>query len=203
MSLIAKPAFDLKPRERRRHERLKLTLAGRYMLSDHLEHPCSTIDISPVGIAVSGQQKGSIGEHVILYINQIGRLEGEIARNSDTWFAVKLQLTAAKSEQLREVLAWLVSHHARGAPDKRLHQRIIPFRRRAIMTTPDGRQHQAALINLSVLGAAVRVDEAPSIGTRVTIGRASARVIRHLAMGVAVEFDEPLPAGAFDLGGEV
>ncbi len=202
MSLIAKSSLDLKPRERRRHERLKLALPGRYMLSDHLEHPCSTIDISPVGIAVSGQQKGFIGEHVILYINQIGRLEGEIARNSDTWFAVKLQLTPSKSEQLRETLAWLVNHHALGAPDKRLHQRVIPFRRRAMLTTPDGRQYQAALINLSVRGAAVRVDAAPPIGTRVAIGRTSARVIRHLAMGVAVEFEQPLASGAFDLGGE-
>jgi hypothetical protein len=201
MALIAKQSLDLKPRERRRHERLKLTLSGRYMLSDHLEHPCSTIDISPVGIAISGQQKGLIGEHIILYINQIGRLEGVIARNSDTWFAVRLQLTPAKSEQLQGILAWLVSHHAQGAPDKRTHQRFAPFRRRATLTTADGREYQAALINLSSEGAAISVEAAPSIGSRVTIGRNSARVVRHLAMGIAVEFDQPLAAGAFDLDG--
>jgi hypothetical protein len=203
MALIAKQLFDLKPNERRRHERLKLTLPGRYMLSDHLEHPCSTIDVSPVGIAVSGQQKGLVGEHVILYINQIGRLEGAIARNADTWFAVKLQLTPAKSEQLTATLAWLVSHHTHGAPDKRLHQRVMPFRRRVTLTTPDGRQFQAALIDLSVRGGAVRVDMAPPIGTLIKIGRTSARVIRHLAMGVAVEFDKPLPTGDFDLYSEL
>jgi len=201
MGLIAKQALDVKPRERRRHERLKLALSGRYMLSDHLEHPCSTIDISPVGIAVSGQEKGFIGEHVILYINQIGRLEGVVARNADTWFAVRLQLTPAKSEQLAGVLAWLVSHHAQGAPDKRGHQRFAPFRRRAVLTTSDGRQYQAALINLSAQGAAVSVDAAPSIGSFVTIGRTPARVVRHLSMGIAVEFDAPLPAGAFDMDG--
>jgi hypothetical protein len=58
------------------------------------------------------------------------------------------------------------------------------------------------LINLSIVGAAVSVDAAPPIGTRVAIGRTPARVIRRLAMGVAVEFDEPLPAGVFDPGGE-
>ena len=201
MALIASQSLDLKPGERRRHQRLKLMLSGRYMLSDHREHPCSTIDISPVGIAISGQRKGSIGEHVILYINQIGRLEGVIARNADTWFAVKLQLTPSKSEQLKGILAWLVSHHTRGAPDQRAHQRFAPFRRRAILTTQDGRQYQAALINLSSLGAAMTVDAAPAIGSPVTIGRNSGRVVRHLAMGIAVEFDQPLPSGAFDMDG--
>ncbi|MGA2793447.1 MAG: PilZ domain-containing protein [Roseiarcus sp.] len=203
MALVATQLFDLKPKERRRHERLKLTLPGRYMLSDHHEHPCSTINVSPVGIAVSGQQKGLIGERIILYINQIGRLEGVIARNSDTWFAVKLQLSPSKCEQLKETLAWLVSHHTHGWPDKRLHQRVMPFRRQATLTTPDGRQYRAALIDLSIRGAALSVDAAPPIGSLVTIGRTSARVIRHFAMGIAVEFDEPLPAGAFDVDGQL
>jgi hypothetical protein len=191
--------FDTKLKERRRHERLKLTLPGRYMLSDHHEHPCWTINVSPVGIAVLGQQKGLIGERVVLYIEQIGRLEGMIARNLDTWFAVRLQLSPSKTEQLKEILAWLVSHHTRGVPDNRLHQRIKPFRRRATLTTPDGRQYQAALIDLSIHGAALNVDAAPPIGSSVIIGRTSARVVRHFATGIGVEFDEKLPADTFDV----
>ena len=89
---------------------MKLTLPGRYMLSDHREHSCWTINISLAGITVLEQQKGHIGERVVLNIEQIGRLEGTIARNFDAWFAVSLQLSPSKCEQLKEILTWLVNH---------------------------------------------------------------------------------------------
>jgi hypothetical protein len=152
-----------------------------------------------VGVAVLGQQKGLIGERVVMYIDQIGRLEGMIARNFDAWFAVKLQLSPSKCEQLKEILAWLVSHHTHGTPDSRLHPRIKPFRRRAPLVTPDGRQYQAALIDLSTHGAALSVDVAPPIRSSVIIGRTPARVVRHFTTGIAVEFDEKLPADTFDV----
>jgi hypothetical protein len=196
VNLAAPQYFDTKLKERRRHERLKLTLPGRYMFSDHHEHPCWTINFSPMGIAVLGQQKGLIGERIVLYIDQIGRLEGLIARNFDTWFAVRLQLSPSKCERL-EILAWLVSHHTRGVPDNRKHQRIKPFRRRMTLTTMDGRRYKATLIDLSILGAALDVDAAPPVGSPVTIGKTSARVVRHFATGIAVEFAEALPADTF------
>jgi hypothetical protein len=53
------------------------------------------------------------------------------------------------------------------------------------------------LIDLSMLGAALHVDAAPPIGSPVTIGKTSARVVRHFATGIALEFDEALPADTF------
>jgi hypothetical protein len=123
MDLVAKQSFDPTVKERRRHERLKLTLPGRYMLSDHHEHSCWTINVSPVGIAVLGQKKGLIGERVVLYIDQIGRLEGLIARNFDTWFAVKLELSPSKCEQLRLARQPPYAQHAR-QPSTSTHQAI-------------------------------------------------------------------------------
>jgi hypothetical protein len=187
MTLVARQSFGLKFQERRHHERLKLALPGRYMLGDHQEHPCWTINVSPVGIAAQGEKRGLIGERVVFYIDQIGRLEGIIARSFDTWFAAKLQLAPSKREQLKETLAWLIARHPQGVPDKRLRHRIKPFRRRATLTMPDGRQYPAALVDLSVQGAALNVGVSPPIGSSVTIGQ------------IAIEFDDELPANTFDV----
>jgi hypothetical protein len=52
--LAAPQPSDPRPLERRRFERAKLVLLGRYMLSDHTEHPCWTVNISRVGMALEG-----------------------------------------------------------------------------------------------------------------------------------------------------
>lgn len=197
MTLVATQLFGAKLRERRRYPRVELALPGRYMLSDHHEYPCSTINVSLGGIVVVGRERGFIGEHVVAYFNHIGRIEGMIARNFDSGFAVALQLRSPKSERLTQVIDWLVSHHTRGVPDDRVHERIEPFRRRAMLTTPDGREYRATLTDLSVFGAALTTDAAPPIGSSVTIGRTSARVVRHFATGIAVKFEDQLPADAF------
>jgi IS4 transposase len=48
---IAEPA----PLERRRHQRVKVRLAGRFMRSDRLEFDCESVDASPGGIAFSSE----------------------------------------------------------------------------------------------------------------------------------------------------
>jgi PilZ domain len=205
MTLTTPQMFDPKPKERRGHERVKIALPGRYMLSDHREHPCRTINVSPLGLAIQGQPRGLIGERVVLYIDQIGRLEGLIARNFEASFAVKLEITPAKSRKLAETLAWLVSHQADRIADNRQHPRIKPLRRGATLTTPDGTQYRATLVDLSIHGAAINVDTAPPIGSLVTIGQTSARVTRHFDKGIAVEFERQLSVAAFDadaIGGE-
>jgi hypothetical protein len=198
MMLAAPQASDPPRLERRRFERVKLALPGRYMLSDHTEHPCWTINISRIGAALEGQPSGLIGERIVLYIDHIGRLEGMIARTFKASFAVKFQMTPSKGEKLAETLAWLVSHQTDGVPDNRQHPRIKTLRRGATLTTPDGKQYRATLIDLSVQGAALNVDAAPPIGSLVTIGRTSARVARHFHKGIAVEFENQLPVAAFD-----
>jgi hypothetical protein len=197
VTLVATQLFDTKLKERRRYQRAELTLSGWYMLRNRHEYPCWTINMSPGGIAVLGLEKGLIGERVVAYFSQIGRIEGMIARNFDNCFAINMQLPTPKCERLTQVLAWLVSHHTRGEPNKRAHERIKPYRRRTALTTPDGRQYLAVLIDVSILGAALNVNAAPPISSPVIIGRTSARVVRHFATGIAVKFDGQLRADTF------
>ena len=180
--------------ERRRSDRIELTLPGRYMLSDRREYPCWTKDISPCGVAVLGLQKGLIGEPIIAHFDQLGRIEGAIARNFDSCFAIKMQLAPKKQENFAQTLGWLVLHRQGGSPDKRIHERVKPYYRRTTMIlTEDGNQYRSRLIDLSVLGAAFHVDAAPPIGSSVFLGKTPARVVRCYSTGIAVKFDQPLP----------
>lgn len=183
--------------ERRDCERVELTLPGRYMLSDRVEHPCWTLDLSPSGVACRGLGNGLLGERVVAYIDQIGRIEGMIARQFDKCFALRIHAIATKRQKLEQKIAWVIEHHLSGRSDNRRHERIGPFHRRTTLKTPDGREYLAALIDVSIPGASLNVDAAPPIGSPVTVGHTSARVVRRFKDGIAVVFDNQLSAQIF------
>ena len=64
--------------ERRRFQRVKVHILGRYMLQDRREFPCQVINMSPGGLALLAQGIGSVGERVVCYLDHIGRVEGKI-----------------------------------------------------------------------------------------------------------------------------
>src|SRR5271155_1733091 len=78
--------------ERRRHQRVKLRLPGQFMREDRQEFSCVTIDISPGGIAFSSENPGGVGEKIIAYLNQIGRVQGVVARHFYGGFAISMKL---------------------------------------------------------------------------------------------------------------
>jgi len=86
--------------ERRRHERAKIALGGRYMLTDRHEYDCQTVDISSSGVAVLGPIKGAIGERVVAYFDRIGRVEGMIVRHFGACFAVEMRASSLRRERL-------------------------------------------------------------------------------------------------------
>jgi hypothetical protein len=53
------------------------------------------------------------------------------------------------------------------------------------------------VIDLSISGAALKVDFQPPIGAHVTVGSTPAQVARHIDGGIAVEFLRPIPVDDF------
>ena len=64
--------------EKRRFQRVRVNLLGRYMLADRREFPCQVLDMSPGGMAIIGPVSGKAGERVVAYIDHVGRLEGTV-----------------------------------------------------------------------------------------------------------------------------
>ncbi len=196
MKLKLKPLQ--KSSERRRHQRVAIALLGRYMLEDKREFPCQTIDMSPGGVSVIASVRGKLGERVVAYIDQIGRVEGKIARHTERGFAIQLNLPYAKREKIANQLTWLVNRDALGMPEDRRHERIVPYRQHAILKIEGDREHVVRLIDVSVSGAAISTPAKPAIGTKVVLGQTPGHVIRIFEGGLAVSFDKMITAEHFD-----
>ena len=176
--------------ERRRHQRVRVSLLGRYMLADRREFPCQVTDMSPGGMALIAPVAGNPGERVIAYIDHLGRLEGKIARQFNNGFAMSIGATSRKRDKLAAQLTWLANRHILNLPEDRRHGRFTPRNPMARLILPNGTNLACRVIDLSQSGAAIAIarDLLPAVGTMVTVGKTQGRVVRHIEDGFAMEF---------------
>jgi PilZ domain len=175
---LKKPIILLHKEERRRFQRVKVNLLGRYMLADRREFPCQVVNMSPGGMA----------QRVIAYVDHVGRLEGIIARLIENGFAMTIGATTRKRDKLAAQLTWLANRHILNLPEDRRHGRITPRNPAARLILPNGVNVACRVIDISQSGAAIATDQRPDIGAPITIGKTTGRVVRHLEDGIAVEF---------------
>lgn len=185
---LKKPAILPLSEERRRFQRVKVSLLGRYMLNDRREFPCQVTDMSPGGISLIAPVTGAPGERVIAYVDHLGRLEGTIARTFQNGFALTISATPRKRDKLAAQLTWLANRGTLGLPEDRRHGRMVPRKSSARLVLPNGVNVAVRLIDLSLSGAAIASDQRPEAGAMVTIGTVTGRVVRHLEDGFAIEF---------------
>jgi hypothetical protein len=174
--------------ERRRHQRVKVNLLGRYMLPDRREFPCQVVNMSPGGMALIVPVTGQPGERIIAYVDHLGRLEGKIARLFENGFAMTISATARKRDKLAAQLTWLANRNILDLPEDRRHCRIVPRNPMGRLILPNGVNLTCRIIDVSESGAGIATDQRPPMGTLVTLGKVQGRVVRHLEEGFAVEF---------------
>jgi hypothetical protein len=184
--------------DRRVHQRVKISVMGRYMLPNRHEFPCQTIDMSPGGLALAAPAKGNIGDKVIVYLDTLGRVEGKIVRHLEDGFALSLNTSLAKRDKLGDQLTWIANRQTLGLPEDRRHERITPRNASTLMKLMDGREFRVRVIDISLSGVALKSDYQPPLLTKVTVGDTPGRVIRHFEGGVAIEFSRLLPAEDFN-----
>ena len=182
------PSLRALNQDRRRHQRVKVNLLGRYMLADRREFPCQVVNMSPGGMALIAPVGGVAGERVIAYVDHLGRLEGKIARLFQNGFAMTISATARKRDKLAAQLTWLANRHILGLPEDRRHGRIVPRNPVGRLIMPNGVNLTCRIIDVSESGAGIATDQRPPIGTLVTLGKVQGRVVRHLEDGFAIEF---------------
>ncbi len=187
---LAKPRILPLAEERRRHQRVKVNLLGRYMLADRQEYPCQVVNMSPGGMALIAPVIGQPGERVIAYVDHLGRLEGKISRLIENGFAMTIEATLRKRDKLAAQLTWLANRQILNLPEDRRHGRFVPKNPMARLILPNGTNVACRLIDLSQSGAAIKIapDLRPDVGSAVTVGKTQGRVVRHIEEGFAVEF---------------
>jgi PilZ domain-containing protein len=186
MSLAALPEVG----ERRRFQRVKVNLLGRFMLANKREYPCQVLNMSPGGVAFVTPVESADCERIVTYIDHIGRLEGEVSRQFDGGFAVRFRATERKRDKLAAQLTWLANRNTLGLPEDRVHERVVPSNPVTNIVLPDNRKYDCKIIDMSIGGAAVAIDVRPALNSGVTLGRMRARVVRHLEDGIALEFSD-------------
>jgi hypothetical protein len=188
MALLERKPIRALSEDRRRFQRVRVNLLGRYMLADRREFPCQVVNMSPGGIALIAPVGGQPGERVIAYVDHLGRLEGHIARVFQNGFAMTIAATPRKRDKLAAQLTWLANRQILGLPEDRRHGRIVPRNPVARLIMPNGVNITCRVIDMSQSGAGIATDQRPPIGALVTLGTVQGRVVRHLEDGFAVEF---------------
>jgi hypothetical protein len=174
--------------ERRRFQRVRVNLLGRYMLADRREYPCQIVDMSPGGMALIAPVAGAIGERVVAYVDHIGRVEGVVTRVFPNGFASTIAATPRKRDKLAAQLTWLANRHILNMPEDRRHGRVVPRNTATRMIMPNGVNISCRIIDMSESGAGIATEQRPPIGALITVGKVTGRVVRHLEDGFAIEF---------------
>lgn len=169
-------------------ERVAVNLPGRLMLATQDEYDCKVIDMSPGDMRVYCTAFPMIGERIVAYVDHIGRLEGIVSKIAEHGFIISLQATDRKREKLAAQLSWFVNRRDHGTAEDRRHERIMPRNASAELMLEDGTTHRCRIIDLSLSGMAVEMDDKPNIGVAVRIGAIRGRVVRHFQEGIAIEF---------------
>ena len=174
--------------EQRRHSRVKVNIIGRYMLSDRNEFPCQVVNMSPGGAAIMAKVCGKVGERVIAYLEDIGRIEGVIVRHFEGGFAMTVETTLHRRDKLAAKLTWLANKHELNLPEDRRFERVSPKTSVSQIVMSDGRSYECRVIDVSLSGAALGTSVRPAIGSFLMVGSMRGRVVRHLEEGIAIEF---------------
>jgi hypothetical protein len=184
--------------DRRRHRRIKLDLNGRFMRADQTEHRCRLMDISISGAALASPVPVRPGEHLVCYLDEIGRIEGPVYRIIPGGFVLTIQASQRARERLAATMMWLANRDFLGA-DVELrrpgHERMAVSNKMTQIVLDDSTAIAAQVIDISISGASVATDTRPPVGTELWLGRMRAKVVRHHESGLAVTFvGQPAPA---------
>jgi hypothetical protein len=172
----------------RRHRRVPLELAGRFMRANREEYTCQLRDISVGGACVAADVEVDVGERIVAYFEHLGGLEGTVTRVMPGAFAFQFKVSDHKREKLAAQVTWLLNRH--DFPDElgRQHDRVSTGGRKTTLKFDDGMIIDVELLDLSASGASVRTPACPAIGEEVFLGKLRGIVRRHHADGVGVQF---------------
>lgn len=178
--------------ERRKHPRVAFEAKGRFLAPDGSEHPCSIRDMSLGGLALTTDITLDQGSQVIVYLDDYGRFEGKVVRSYEGGFAIETTIAGPRRERLRQRLEALARGEKLEISARRAFARYAPgeagLEESSILTLADGESMPCRIIDMSLGGAQVAVENRPPIGTEVSIGRMSGRIVRHTEEGIGIQF---------------
>lgn len=184
--------------ERRLDVRYVGPVSGCYTLSDHQKledggievYACRTQSISPSAAAITAPVVGAEGEWLTARFDGLGIVRGWIERVTRDGFVFQIVGSEEQRHTLAAKIDWLKKKSVRLEQDKREFKRFQPRDPRSTLALEAGTVVKCFVIDLSRSGAAVSAPCTVTMGDIVVLGVLRARVVRPLAVGFAVQFDE-------------
>lgn len=165
------------------------------MRGNQMEYLCRLRDISLGGCALTTPAPVRPGEHIICYLDEIGRIEGPVYRVIENGFVLTIKASERRRERLAATLMWLANREILGSDiDQRRpgHHRTVVPQKPAEIILADGTRTPCTIIDISISGASISIDARPPIGSEVWLGRIRGRILRHHEAGIALNFVETL-----------
>jgi hypothetical protein len=184
-----RPIVKIVP-DRRRHRRVPVSVRGRFMREDKQEYPCEIENMSAGGMAVLSPVQCEIGERIVAYLDNFGRIEGIVVRCFEGGFAAQITASLYKRERIANLLTWLTNQESLGLAEERRHDRIVPRISASKLILPNGDVHDCRVIDVSLSGASIACAVKPPVETGVILGRMRGRVVRHHDQGLGIQFVE-------------
>lgn len=175
-------------REMRRHRRVQIDLAGRYLRADRNEHNCRAIDLSVGGAQLRSDARMEPGEKIVVYFEHLGGFDAEVVRATSDGFAIQFNVSEYKREKLAAQMMWLLNKDAYPSEAGRAHQRTLTAARHARLETEPGVVIDAKVLDLSISGASLKTAARPAIGSFLTANGIRAIVRRHHPDGISIQF---------------
>jgi hypothetical protein len=175
--------------DRRKHRRVMWSVRVRGLTGEGEEFTCTTVDVAAGGLRINLARPLAKGENLVLYIDEIGRVEGVVARIlNDIGYAVEFKVPARKRDKIADQLTWLINKDRLGLTDEREAERR-PGGGQVIAKYGNGQSIACAVADVSIFGVALRTaGPRPMIGDRVQIGERAGTCVRYIEGGFAVDF---------------
>lgn len=165
---------------------------GRYMLPNKQEFRCRTIDMSVGGLLIHCAVPPYRGQRVVVYLDELGRVEGTATRVTRDTFALSISSTSLKRERITAALTWLANSEELEMQESRASKRIEPLVKEATLTLGNGKSATIVIGEFSLSGLTIKTELALPTDSRVMIGRRPAQVVRAIDGGYALHFQTPL-----------
>lgn len=175
--------------DRRRHRRVQWSVRVRGLTGEGEEFSCNTVDVCAGGLRINLARPLSQGDNLVLYIDDIGRVEGVVARVlNEIGYAVQFNVPPRKRDKIADQLTWLINKDRLGLTDEREAERR-PGGGQVIAVYGKGMQIACAVADVSIFGVALKTaGPRPMIGDRVQIGERAGTCVRYIEGGFAVDF---------------
>ena len=175
--------------DRRKHRRVNWEVRVRGLTGEGEEFTCTTLDVCAGGLRINLARPLSKGENLVLYLDDIGRVEGVVVRVlNEIGYAIAFTVPARKRDKIADQLTWLINKDRLDLSDERESERR-PGGGQVIATYGKGQSIACAVADVSIFGVALKTTgPRPMIGDRVQIGERAGTCVRYIEGGFAVDF---------------